>query len=48
MKLNNMIRLLLLWFYIIYHIVTFAFWKYISALLVMISNLRLLDINCYL
>lgn len=48
MKLNNMLRLLLLWFDIIYYIVMFAFWKYVSALLALISNLSILVLSQYL
>lgn len=43
-----MLRLLLLWFDIIYHIVIFTFWKYVSALLALISNLIIFDLNHYL
>lgn len=48
MKLNIMLGLLLLWFDIIYHIYMFTFWKYGSALLTLISDLSLLDLNHYL
>lgn len=48
MKLNIVLRLLLLLFDISYHIVMFAFWKYVSTLLALISNLSKLDLNHYL